>query len=113
MSPTVLLALLVAGLLALIPVWRLRAADWPDGWLQASWLVLAGAITAILLAPPAGRLLAPVVLVLFVLPFALGTDRLRRLARRPVRPPSGVVIDVTPRPRDGDGATADRGTPNP
>lgn len=101
--PNILLAVLVAGLLALIPVWRLRSAGWPGGWLQTAWLVGFLAVVAMLLTPSVGRFLAPVVLVLFVAPFALGLDRLGRLARRAAPPSSGVIIDVTPRPRD-DGA---------
>jgi hypothetical protein len=111
--PNLLLAFLLAGILALIPVWRLRAADWPGGWLQTAWLVGFLALVVTLMSPPIGRFLSPVLIVLFVLPYALGTDRLRRLARRPERRGNGVIIDVTPRPRDGAAGGVDGPAPNP
>jgi hypothetical protein len=111
-SPALLIALLVAGLLALLPVRRLRAADWPDGWLQTAWLVLFALTAIVLLAPITGRFLAPVLLVLFVLPFVIGTERLRRLAGRPPASPSGVVIDVTPRAREDHPTDAAPGGPS-
>lgn len=110
--PNLLIAILVAGLLALIPVWRLRAADWPGGWLQACWLVGFLGVLIVLLSPPVGRFLAPILLLWFVAPYALGDARLRRILRRRAPPPSGVIIDVTPRPRDGS-AGPDGGAANP
>jgi hypothetical protein len=110
--PNLLIAILVAGLLALIPVWRLRAADWPGGWLQGAWLVGFVGVLIVLLSPPVGRFLAPILLLLFIAPYALGDARLRRMARRQAPPPSGVIIDVTPRPRDGS-ADPDGGAANP
>jgi uncharacterized membrane protein YfcA len=112
-SPTLLIALLVAGLLALIPLRRLRAADWPDRWLQAAWVVLFGLTAGVVLVPLGGRFLAPILLVVFALPFWLGEDRLRRLARRSPRSPTGVVIDVTPRAREDRPADAAPGGPPP
>lgn len=106
-SPTTLLVLLLAGLLALIPVLRLRMAAWRSSWLQTAWFGYFLLLAMILAAPSTGRFLAPVLLILFVLPFVIGTDRLRRLARRPARQSNGVVIDVTPRQPD---ATAETGT---
>ena len=39
--PRVILVFLLAGLLALVPVWRLRVAGWPPAWLFASWVTYA------------------------------------------------------------------------
>ena len=41
LSPLLLLIVLVAGLIALMPVWRLRVAGWPTRWLVAAWLAYA------------------------------------------------------------------------
>src|SRR5689334_14977842 len=38
MPPLLLLSILIACLLALLPVWRLKVAGWPTGWLVGAWL---------------------------------------------------------------------------
>lgn len=125
MAPALLLALLVAGLLALLPVWRLHVAGWPPRSLFTAWVVYAVAIIVALRFPGAGRILVPILVLAYVAPFVAGPERLSRLLRNP-RPAPGVVIDVTPRPapelpkppgidpvaeraRDGEAPSADPG----
>ncbi len=99
MMPLLLLLALVAGLLALLPVWRLRVAGWPTRWLLAAWLVYAIGIFVVLRLPVL-RLIVPIVVLAFLAPFVAGPERLTRvLVGR--RPAAGVVIDVTPRPAPG------------
>jgi hypothetical protein len=97
MAPGVLLLLLVAGLIALLPVWRLRVAGWPFRSLFIAWLLYAAGILAVVRLPGADRYLVPILVLAFIIPFVAGPERLTRvLTGRPGRP--GVVIDVTPRP---------------
>lgn len=97
MSPAVLLTFLVAGLLALLPVWRLHRAGWPTSWLACAWIVYALGIFIGVRFPGPFRLLLPILILLYVAPFVAGPERLARVlgGRRPER---GVIIDVTPRP---------------
>jgi peptidoglycan/LPS O-acetylase OafA/YrhL len=77
--PTLLAAFLVGGLLALVPVSRLRAADWPPSLLAAYWIGLV----ALSLAAATGvglRVALPILLVGYVAPIVV--VRVRR-ARRP------------------------------
>ena len=39
MSPVLILSLLVAALVALLPVWRLHVAGWPTRWLATAWIL--------------------------------------------------------------------------
>lgn len=94
MPPALLLAVLVAGLIALIPVWRLQRAGWPQRWLAALWIALTLALLLVVQLPSVGRLLVPLVVLAFLAPFVASPERLTRLLRRE---PRGVVIDVTPR----------------
>lgn len=94
MSPALLLAVLLAALLALLPVWRLRVAGWPTRWLVAAWLVLTLGMLVALRLPAVGRFLLPILVVLFLAPFVAGPERVTRVLR--ARP--GVVVNVTPRP---------------
>ncbi len=97
MSPALLLTFLVAGLLALLPVWRLHRAGWPTSWLACAWTVFALGIFIGVRFPGPFRLLLPILILLYVAPFVAGPERLARvLGRR--RPKRGVIIDVTPRP---------------
>jgi hypothetical protein len=94
-----LLFALVAGLLALLPVWRLRVAGWPSRWLLAAWLVYTIGIFVVLRLPVL-RLVVPIVVLAFLAPFVAGPERLTRvLVGRRTTP--GVVIDVTPRAAPG------------
>jgi hypothetical protein len=94
----VLLVFLLAGLLALIPVWRLRVAGWPPAWLFASWVTYAVLILLVMRFAAVTRFVLPVLVILYVAPFVAGPERLARLlGRRAVEPPR-PVIDVTPKP---------------
>ena len=99
LSPLLLLTVLVAGLVALLPVWRLRVAGWPTRWLVAAWV---GYTLLIFVAVrlPLIRFVIPILVLAFLAPFVAGPERVTRvLAGR--RPAPGVVIDVTPRPAPG------------
>ncbi len=100
MLPALLLTLLVAGLLALLPVWRLRVAGWSAGALFAAWLVYGIGILMALRFAAASRFLLPILVLGFLAPFVAGPERLSRVlgGRRP-KPPT--IIDVTPRPAPG------------
>jgi hypothetical protein len=97
MSPLLLLILVVAGLIALIPVWRLRAAGWPRRWLVVAWLLYAVGIFAAVRAPAATRFLLPILVLAYVAPFVAGPERLTRVLRgRPASP--RPIVNVTPHP---------------
>jgi hypothetical protein len=100
MPPLLLAVLLVAALIALIPVWRLRIAAWPGRWLAVAWFAYAAVIVFAIRAPAASRFLVPMLVLAFVAPFVAGPERLTRVLgghRDPERP----VINVTPRPPAG------------
>jgi hypothetical protein len=96
--PFILVATLVVGLLALAPTRRLYVAGRSPG-IIASYFVslwLLGVLVA--LAPRLARLVLPILVVLYIVPFLdwrTGLDRLLG-RRREVRPP---MKNVTP-PRD-------------
>jgi hypothetical protein len=99
LPPALLLTLLMAGLLALLPVWRLRVAGWPSRWLAVAWLAYVLLIFAAVRLP-ALRLVIPILVLAFLAPFVAGPERVTRvLVGRRATP--GVVIDVTPRPPQG------------
>lgn len=99
MSALLLLVLLVAALLALIPVWRLRVAGWRPGWLLTGWLVYTLGIILVLRVPGPARFLVPILVLAYVAPFVAGPERLTRLFGTRPAPPRRV-IDVTPRRPD-------------
>jgi hypothetical protein len=99
MSPALLLTLLVAGLVALIPVWRLRVAGWPPRSLFTAWVLYAVGIFVAVRFPGPVRVLIPVLVLAYVAPFVAGPERLTRVLSGRRR--SGVIIDVTPRPAPG------------
>lgn len=100
MSPALLLVILVAALIALIPVWRLRVAGWPPRWLFLAWAAYALSIFLAVRAPLAMRVLVPILVVAYVAPFVAGPERLARVLRgRGERP--RPIIDVTPVPPAG------------
>ena len=113
MSPLLLALLLVAALIALIPVWRLRAAAWPVRWLVVAWLAYAAAIVFAIRAPAASRFMVPMLVLAFVAPFVAGPERLARVLRGRGAQPR-PVINVTPRPPDSlaDRGATDRWTPS-
>ena len=97
MSPLLLLMVIVAGLIAMIPVWRLRAAGWPRRWLVVAWLVYALGVFAAVRAPVASRFLLPILVLAYVAPFVAGPERLTRVLRGRAAPPRPIV-NVTPHP---------------
>lgn len=99
-SPALLFVLLVAALLALLPVWRLNVAGWRPGVLVAAWIAYAVSIILVLRLPGPSRFLVPILVLAYVAPFVAGPERLARvLGRR--RPAARPVIDVTPAPKPG------------
>ena len=98
MPAAVLLVFLLAGLLALVPVWRLRAAAWPPAWLFASWVTYAVLILLVMRFAGVTRFVLPILVVAYVAPFIAGPERLAKLlgGRRAEAP--RPVIDVTPKP---------------
>src|SRR5690349_296683 len=100
MPPLLLVVLLVAALIALIPVWRLHIAAWPARWLALAWFGYAAVLVFALRAPAASRFLVPMLVVAFVAPFVAGPERLTRVLRGR-RDPGRPVINVTPRPPAG------------
>jgi hypothetical protein len=100
MSPGLILVVLVALLLAMLPVWRLRVAGWRPGVLFWAWVVYAAVILVVLRLPGPGRFLVPILVLAFVAPFVAGPERLTRLLG-PRTPPARPVIDVSPRPVPG------------
>jgi hypothetical protein len=97
MAPGLILLLIVACLVAMLPVWRLRLAGWPARWLLAAWLIYAiGIILAVRFAA-AFRFLLPILVLAYVAPFVAGPERLARVLRGR-RQEEPVVIDVTPKP---------------
>ena len=98
MTPGLILTFLVAGLLALLPVWRLRVAGWSPGALLTAWLVYGVGILLAVRFAAGFRFLLPILVLAYLAPFVAGPERLSRVlgARRP-KP--RVVIDVTPSPK--------------
>ncbi len=98
MSAAVILVFLLAGLLALVPVWRLRGAGWPPAWLFASWVTYGVLILFVMRFAALTKFVLPILIVVYVAPFVVGPERLARLlgGTRPEEP--RPVIDVTPAP---------------
>jgi hypothetical protein len=98
MTPALLLILLLSSLLATVPVARLHRAGWPSGALLTAWLIYVAGILMGLEVGFGSRLLLPLLIVLFVLPFAAGQPRLERAGRLlgGRRAPGRHVINVTP-----------------
>jgi hypothetical protein len=100
MSPGLALVLLIAMLLALLPVWRLHHAGWRPGVLFWAWVIYAAALVAVIRLPGPFRFLLPILVLAFVAPFVAGPERLARVFG-PKAPGARPVIDVTPRPKPG------------
>jgi len=101
MSAALLLTLLIAGLVALLPVWRLRLAGWPARWLLTAWLVYGAWILVSIRFPGPVRFLIPLLVLAFVAPFVAGPERLSRIANARRDVSVGTVINVTPRAPTG------------
>ncbi|MEW6223407.1 MAG: hypothetical protein AB1627_02135 [Chloroflexota bacterium] len=97
MSPALLATILVAVLLALVPVWRLRVAGWPPRSLFTAWILYAVGIFIAVRFPGPVRVLVPILVLAYVAPFVAGPERLSRVLNGR-RGGGGVIIDVTPRP---------------
>ena len=100
MSAALVLLVIVACLVAMLPVWRLRLAGWPARWLFAAWLVYTIGILLAVRFAGGFRFLLPILVLAYVAPFVAGPERLARVlgGRRPEEP---SVIDVTPKPAPG------------
>jgi hypothetical protein len=96
MPPAILAIVLVLGLLALIPTRRLARLGWSTNTIGGYFLVLwvLGCIAA--LAPGGGRLLVPVVLIVWIAPFVTWREGLDRLRGRPRDDPGRPPRNVTP-----------------
>jgi len=96
MPAAVILVLLLAGLLALVPVWRLRVAGWPPAWLFGSWVAYAVMILVTMRFAAVTKFVLPLLVIAYVAPFVAGPERLARVlgGRRTAAPRR--VIDVTP-----------------
>lgn len=98
MSPALILTLILASLLAMLPIRRLQQANWSRGALLTAWATYLVLILVGLEAGGLARYILPVLVVLFVAPYAAGQARLEKVGRllgahqEPVRP----VINVTP-----------------
>jgi hypothetical protein len=95
-NPALIALVLVAALLALLPVWRLQVAGWSRRALFTAWLIYAvGIFLAVRFAAPM-RLLLPILIVAYVAPFIVGPERLARVMGRRGQPEPPRVKDVTP-----------------
>lgn len=81
-TPLTFLVLLVAGLLALLPAWRLRATGWSASMLASTWLILAVLTFVAIRVPGPGRILLPILVLAYLIPFVAGPERLVRVLRR-------------------------------
>ncbi|MFL5680748.1 MAG: hypothetical protein ACJ77B_09125 [Chloroflexota bacterium] len=100
LSPALLAAVLVVGLLALPPARRLFQSGRSVGTIAGYYatLVLIGLL--LVLAPARGRLLIPVLVVLYVVPFIDWRGSIGRLFGRPARVSRPPMKNVTPRDAD-------------
>lgn len=106
MPPAFLALLLALALLALIPTRRLFVRGARTATLSAYYLLVLLTTLAVTLAPARGRLLVPIVLLLYVAPFVTfrnGLDRLLGRRRAEVRPPPR---NVTPQHEQRDAEPA-------
>lgn len=113
-NPALIALFLIATLVALLPVWRLRVAGWSRGALVTAWLVYALAIFLVVRFTGPMRFLVPILVVAYVAPFIVGPERLTRVLgrRAPAKPPP--MKDVTPPdPPALEGDDDTRGDPQP
>lgn len=83
-SPILLAAILAAGLLALLPVSRLRAAGWPTSFVASYWVALVALGLLLVVARAGFRIVLPLLVVGYLAPIIV--LRLRR-RRRPLSLP--------------------------
>jgi hypothetical protein len=76
--PVLLAALLVVGVLALVPVSRLRTAGWPPLFLGGYWLSLVALGLLVVVARAGFRILLPLLLVGYLAPIIVLRLRRRR-----------------------------------
>jgi hypothetical protein len=95
-TPALIVLVLVTGLLALVPVWRLAKRSTSvgliTGWYLATWAVLAGLVVA----PALARIAIPVLVVLVVAPWIDVRAGIDRLLGRPTRTRRPPPRNVTP-----------------
>ncbi len=100
MSPALLLTILLAALLATLPVRKLHEAGWTTGALTTAWLVYVVGVALGLDAGVGSKYLIPALVVLFVLPYVAGRARLEKVGRilgaRKRAVAERPVINVTP-----------------
>lgn len=100
MTPALLLTILAAALLATIPVRRLQLAGWSTGALTTAWVIYMGGVVLGLDVGAGSKYLLPILVVLYILPFAAGQKRLEKVGRilgaRKAVAPERPVINVTP-----------------
>ena len=96
MTPLLIAIVLVTGLLALVPTWRLAqrsASRWlVTGWYLATWALLVGLV----LVPPLRRIAVPLLVVLAVAPWIDVRGAIDRLLGRPRRLRRPPPRNVTP-----------------
>jgi len=98
--PALLALLLVLALLALIPTRRLFVRGARSTTLAGYYLLVLLTTLAVALAPSRGRLLVPIVLLLYLAPFVTfrnGLERLLGRRRAEVRPPPRNVTPTQER----------------
>ena len=97
-APWLLALALGVGLLVLIPARRLQLSGVSGRAIGLYVLVLWLLAMLVAIRPVATRFLVPILLVAYLAPFVAGPDQVRRLLRRPPRPPSGTGRDGVERP---------------
>jgi hypothetical protein len=97
-NPALIALFLVAALVALLPVWRLRLAGWSRGALFTAWLLYALGIFVAVRFPGPMRFLLPILVIAYVAPFVVGPERLARVLGRRTPPGPPPIKNVTPPP---------------
>jgi hypothetical protein len=99
MNPALILIVILAALLATLPVRKLHQADWTSGALFTAWFIYVALMVTGLDVGAGAKYLLPVLIVLFALPYVVGQARLAKVGRlfggrrtAAARP----VINVTP-----------------
>jgi hypothetical protein len=100
-APAILALALLFALLILIPARRLQAAGFPSGAIGIYAVVVWGLAMVLAVAPVAGRILVPLLIVLYGAPFITAPAALRRIVGRRARDttaetPRPPIKNVTP-----------------
>lgn len=104
MTPALIAAVLIVGLLALPPARRLFVAGRPTGTIATYFLTLFVLGLLVALAPGTSRLVVPILIVLYVVPFITWRRGLARLMGRQVAEVRAPPRNVTPsEPDEGRG----------